>query len=57
MEKTTKRWSKRTFTPEFKMEVLSYHYTHGEHRSKTSDSVWRDKLISMTREFLTSNSV
>ncbi|MEE3391807.1 MAG: transposase [Candidatus Cryptobacteroides sp.] len=37
MEKTTKRWSKRTFTPEFKMEVLSYHYTHGEHRSKTCE--------------------
>ena len=23
------------YTPEFKLEVLSYYYTHGEHRRKT----------------------
>lgn len=27
--------ARRTFTPEFKLEVLSYYYTHGEHRRKT----------------------
>ena len=29
-KKETKRRTRRTFTPEFKMEVLSYYYTHGE---------------------------
>ena len=27
--------TRRMFTPEFKLEVLSYYYTHGEHRRKT----------------------
>ena len=27
--------TRRAFTPEFKFEVLSYYYTHGEHRRKT----------------------
>ena len=32
-EKTKRR--RRSFTPEFKLEVLSYYYTHGERRRKT----------------------
>ena len=35
MEKKAKRRTRRVVTPEFKMEVLSYYYTHGEHRRKT----------------------
>lgn len=34
-KKETKRRTRRTFTPEFKMEVLSYYYTHGECSRKT----------------------
>ena len=36
-KKETKRRTRRTFTPEFKMEVLSYHYTHGERSRKTCE--------------------
>ena len=35
METTKKKWTRRMYTPEFKLEVLSYYYTHGEHRRKT----------------------
>lgn len=35
METTKKKVTRRVFTPEFKLEVLSYYYTHGEHRRKT----------------------
>ena len=35
MEIETKKRTRRNFTPEFKLEVLSYYYTHGEHRRKT----------------------
>ncbi len=35
METTKKKRTRRMFTPEFKLEVLSYYYTHGEHRRKT----------------------
>ena len=35
MGTTTKKLTRKMFTPEFKMEVLSYYYTHGEHRRKT----------------------
>ena len=35
MENETKKRTRRNFTPEFKLEVLSYYYTHGEHRRRT----------------------
>ena len=35
MEKEQPKRTRRNFTPEFKLEVLSYYYTHGEHRRKT----------------------
>ena len=47
-EEKTKR---RSFTPEFKLEVLSYYYTHGERRRKTYEKFGID------REILTSKSV
>lgn len=36
-KKETKRRTRRTFTPEFKMEVLSHYYTHGERSRKTCE--------------------
>lgn len=29
--------TRRSYTQEFKYEVLSYHYTHGEHRGRTCE--------------------
>ncbi len=29
--------TRRTYSREYKLEVLSYHYTHGEHRRKTCE--------------------
>ena len=35
MENETKKRTRRNFTPEFKLEVISYYYTPGEHRRRT----------------------
>ena len=35
MEDEKQKRTRRNLTPEFKLEVLSYYYAHGEHRRKT----------------------
>ena len=60
METTTKKLARRMFTPEFKLEVLSYYYTHDPLSSPlSSDSVRQqilfDRLISLTSKNLSSD--
>ena len=36
-KKMNEKRTRKSYTQEFKYEVLSYHYTHGEHRRKTCE--------------------
>ena len=40
-----KKRTKKTYTKEYKYEVLSYYYSHGEHRRKTYERYGIDEAV------------